>query len=356
MAGYGVDTNWYMDTGATDHTTGELEKLTTREKYHGGDQVHTASGSGMEIQHFGILCSPTGDLHLRNILHVPSTNKDLLSVNRIANDNNVFFEFHPNHFYVKDQETRKVLLTGPCKNGLYPVKSSNKRVLGATKPTISLWHHRLGHPASPVVQRVLNHHTLPFTDESNKDGICHACQMGKSHQLPYPQSSSVSTGILDLIFSDVWGPVPNSVGRNKYYVSFIDDHSKFTWVYLLCQKSEVFACFRDFQSLLERQFDRKICSVQTDWGEEYRALSSFFTSMGISHHVSSPHAHQQNGSAERKHHHIVEVGLSLLAHASMPLQFWDEAFITVVFMINRLPSKVIGQETPFSLIWQTSRL
>jgi hypothetical protein len=78
--------------------------------------------------------------------------------------------------------------------------------------------------------------------------------------------------------------------------------------------------------------------------------------MGISHHVSSPHAHQQNGSAERKHHHIVEVGLSLLAHASMPLQFWDEAFITVVFMINRLPSKVISQETPFSLIWQTSRL
>jgi histone deacetylase 1/2 len=78
--------------------------------------------------------------------------------------------------------------------------------------------------------------------------------------------------------------------------------------------------------------------------------------MGISHHVSCPHAHQQNGSAERKHRHIVEVGLTLLAHASMPLQFWDEAFITVVFMINRLPSKVIGQETPFSLIWQTSRL
>jgi histone deacetylase 1/2 len=129
MAGYGVDTNWYMDTCATDHITGELEKLTTREKYHGGDQVHTASGSGMEIQHFGhgILRSPTRDLHLRNILHVPSTNKDLLSVNRIANDNNVFFEFHPDHFCVKDQETRKVLLTGLCKNGLYPVKSSNKK-------------------------------------------------------------------------------------------------------------------------------------------------------------------------------------------------------------------------------------
>jgi hypothetical protein len=127
-------------------------------------------------------------------------------------------------------------------------------VLGATKPTTSLRHHRLGHPASPIVQCVLNHHKLPFTNESNKDGICDACQMGKSHQLPYPQSSSVSTRILDLVFSDVWGPAPSLVGRNKYYVSFIDDHSKFTWVYLLRQKSEVFACFRDFQSLVECQF------------------------------------------------------------------------------------------------------
>ena len=104
---YGIDTNWYMDTGATDHITSELEKLTTRDKYHGGDQVHTASGSGMEIQNIGhgILRSPTSKLHLRNILHVPSAHKDLLSVNRIARDNNVFFEFYPNHFCVKEQRT-----------------------------------------------------------------------------------------------------------------------------------------------------------------------------------------------------------------------------------------------------------
>lgn len=120
---YGIDTNWYMDTGATNHITSELEKLTTRDKYHGGDQVHTASGSGMKIQHIShdILHSPTSDLHLKNILHVPMANKDLLSVNRIARDNHVFFEFHPDHFCVKEQETKRTLLTGPCRNGLYPV-------------------------------------------------------------------------------------------------------------------------------------------------------------------------------------------------------------------------------------------
>jgi histone deacetylase 1/2 len=143
----------------------------------------------------------------------------------------------------------------------------------------------------------------------------------------------------------------SSVGRNKYYVSFIDDYSKFTWIYLLRQKSDVFACFRDFQTLVERQFDRKIRTVQTDWGGEYQALSSFFTCMGIAHHVSCHHAHQQNGSAEWKHRHIVEVGLTLLAQASMPLKFWDEAFLNAVFLINRLPSKVINDETPFFRIY-----
>jgi hypothetical protein len=76
--------------------------------------------------------------------------------------------------------------------------------------------------------------------------VCDACQQGKSHQLPYPKSTSVSISPLDLIFSDVRGPTPTSVGRHNYYLSFIDDHSKFVWLYLLHHKSEVFKCFHDF--------------------------------------------------------------------------------------------------------------
>jgi histone deacetylase 1/2 len=92
---------------------------------------------------------------------------------------------------------------------------------------------------------------------------------------------------------------------------------------------------------VEGLFDRKILALQSDWGGEYQKLNSFLSRIGISHHVSCPYAHQQNGSAERKHHHIVEVGLYLLAHAFMPLKYWDEAFLTAVYLINRLPSKVL---------------
>jgi histone deacetylase 1/2 len=172
-----------------------------------------------------------------------------------------------------------------------------------------------------VVHQVLSKNKLPFVHEANKESICDTCQKGKSHQLRYPKSTSISSAPLELVFSDVRGPALTLVGKNNFYVSFIDDYSKFMWIYLLHHKSEVFQRFHDFQSLVERMFNRKIIAMQTDWGGEYQKLNSVFQCIGISHHVSCPYAHQQNGSAEHKHRHIVEVGLSLLAHASMPLKF-----------------------------------
>jgi histone deacetylase 1/2 len=290
-----------------------------RDRYHGNDQIHTASGSGMDIHHIGhsVIHTPNHDPHLNNILHVPNAKKSLLSTSRLARDNHAFVEYWPNSFSIKYQDTREVLLQGRCVDGLYPLPSSStsppgRHAHGAAKSSSSLWHRRLGHPSSVVVRQVLRDNEIPFS-ETNKESVCDACQMAKSHQLPYPKSSSVSTSPLELVFSDVWGPASESFGRFKYYVSFIDDYSKFTWIYLLKKKSDVFQKFYHFQHHVERLFDKKILAVQTDWGGEYQKLNSFFQRVGISNLVSCPHAHQQKGPAERKHRHIVEVGLSLLA-------------------------------------------
>jgi hypothetical protein len=122
--GYGVDTNWYTDSDATDHITAELEKMMVRDKYHGSDHVHTTSGSGMAISNVGhsILHTPRKDLHLQNILHVPSASKSLVSVHRLTSDNDTFIEFHPNFFLIKDRVTRKTLHQGRCEGGLYPLR------------------------------------------------------------------------------------------------------------------------------------------------------------------------------------------------------------------------------------------
>ena len=104
-----------------------------------------------------------------------------------------------------------------------------------------------------------------MSHSQNNESVCEACQCAKSHQLPYPKSNSVSHAPLELIFSDVWGHARDSFGRNKYYVSFIDDYSKFTWIYLLKHKSEVFSIFQEFHKLVERYFNGKILTVQSDW-------------------------------------------------------------------------------------------
>jgi hypothetical protein len=267
--GYGVDSNWYTDTGATDHVIGELNKMMIRDRYNGGEQIHTANGSGMDIKHIGrVIChTPERKLFLNNVLHVPSTAKNLVSVHKLALDNLAYFEFHPNRFFIKDQTTKRTLLEGTCRGGLYPLPAAalkNKQALsasGGAHPSLERWHHRLGHPSFNIVLQVINKNKLSCSTESRSGSVCDSCQMAKSHQLPYPKSPNQSSFPLELIFSYVRGPACDSFGRNKYYVSFIDDYRKFTWIYLLNHKSEVFQRFHEFQNLVERQFDQKVLAL-----------------------------------------------------------------------------------------------
>jgi hypothetical protein len=159
----------------------------------------------MEIGHIGhsILHSPNSSIRLNTVLHVPQASKSLISVNRLACDNNAFLEFYPNHFLIEEQGTKRTLLKGRCEGGLYPLKfrmSSNKQGFGVFKPSASLWHSRLGHASTSIVQQVLSRHKLPFIRDSNKHAVCDACQQGESHQSPYPRFTSVSASPVDLIF------------------------------------------------------------------------------------------------------------------------------------------------------------
>ena len=171
-------------------------------------------------------------MFLMNILHVPHANKSLASVHCLTSDNNALIEFHPDLFLIKDLDTRKIIHQGKCRGGLYPLAlqssrvESRKQVFGAIKPSTSRWHSRLGHPSFSIVDRVIKNNKLSCNDDENLN--CDSCLRAKSHQLPYPKSTSVSSAPLELIFSDVWGPAPISVGRHAYYVSFIDDYSKYT--------------------------------------------------------------------------------------------------------------------------------
>jgi hypothetical protein len=101
---YKVDPNWYSDTGATDHITSDLDRLTVRDQYQGNGMVQVGNGAGLKIMHVGSysINTDTRPLALNNVLHVPEISKHLLSVHKLSRDNNVFFEFHPWYFLIKD--------------------------------------------------------------------------------------------------------------------------------------------------------------------------------------------------------------------------------------------------------------
>ena len=210
-----------------------MGKLHTRDAYHGSDKVHTANGAGMHISHIGqaslLTRHAARSLHLNNVLRVPSVTRNLLSIPKLTYDNNVFCEFHPFDLFIKDRATKDVLLSGRLCHGLYRLESPGvSRVFSGVRVSSSQWHARLGHPTSPIVRLVLRRHELPSMS-SNKDvAVCDACQPGKSHQLPFLESSRDVKHPLELVFSDVWGSAQTSVSGHNYYLSFIDAYSRFT--------------------------------------------------------------------------------------------------------------------------------
>ncbi|KAK1628930.1 hypothetical protein QYE76_003245 [Lolium multiflorum] len=191
-----IDPAWYMDTGATDHLTSELQKLTTHQPYYGHDKVHTANGAGMPISHIGqaslLTSHPSRQLHLHNILRVPSVTRNLLSVPKLTLDNNVLCEFHPFDLLIKDRATRDVLLSGRLSQGLYRLEDPTlSRVFSGIRVSSSQWHSRLGHPATPIVRHVLHRHELPL-ESSNKELSVYWSRWSLSLELP--RRASPSTG------------------------------------------------------------------------------------------------------------------------------------------------------------------
>lgn len=151
------------------------------------------------------------------------------------------------------------------------------------------------------------------------------------------------------IHCELWGKAPIiSVQGFKYYALFVDDFSRFNWLYPLKKKSDFLRCFIAFHKLVEKQIGKSVKIFQSDGSGEFskKEFFDYLSDHGIAHRLSCLGTPEQNGVAERKHRHIVELGLAMLYQASEPKRFWVEAFATSVFLINRLPSSQLKMGCP----------
>lgn len=136
---------------------------------------------------------------------------------------------------------------------------------------IMLWHQRLGHIGEKGLQILHGKGMVEGMTNSSLDfDFCENCVYGKQNRVSFPSGGKRVKQILELVHSDVFGPmkVP-SLGKSVYNVSFIDDFSRNTWIYFLKNKSEVFYRFKEFKALVENKIEKKIKVLRTNNGEEF---------------------------------------------------------------------------------------
>ena len=188
-----------------------------------------------------------------------------------------------------------------------------------------------------------------FINKSPSSFHCEICQFAKHTGTSFPRLQYKPSTPFSLVHSDVWGPsrIKNISGA-RWFVSFVDDHTRLTWVFLMKNKSEVGQIFQSFNNMIQTQFTTKIRILKTDNAKEYfkDSLSSYLLDQGIIHISSCVDAPQQNGVAKRKNRHLLEVARCLLFSANVPKSFWDEAVLTATYLINRMPSRTLGFHCP----------
>nr|KYP68962.1 Retrovirus-related Pol polyprotein from transposon TNT 1-94 [Cajanus cajan] len=170
--------------------------------------------------------------------------------------------------------------------------------------------------------------------------------------VPYKYDPIIVTwrakNLLELIHTDICGPMrTSSLHNNRYFILFIDDFSRMTWVYFIKEKSEVFGILKKFKTLVEKQSGKQIKVLRSDRGKEYTSheFDKFCEDEGIEQKLTVSYSPQQNGVSERKNRTVMEMARSMLKEKGLPNTFWAEVVYTAVYILNRCPTRTVQDKT-----------
>ena len=340
---------WVIDSGATDHMTGVSGIFS--EFHESSSNVTLADGSVSTVKGVGTV-PLTPSLSLSSVMYLPSFPFNLMSVSHLTKAYNCSVTFYPDSCVFQDLKTKKTIGRGHVSEGLYVFEDSTRMACSAVTPLQV--HCRLGHPSLASLKKLdPQFHSLGSLE-------CQSCQFGKLHRTSFfPRVNKQASQPFALVHSDVWGscPVTSKLGF-KYFVTFVDDYSRATWLYLMRNRSELFSNFCAFVNEVQTQFSLPVRVLRSDNAKEYfsKPFSDFMTHRGILHQSSCSDTPQQNGVAERKNRHLLEVARSLLFEMKIDKSLWADAVMTACYLINRMPSSVLKGATPHSFLFPSEPL
>lgn len=348
---YAYSDEWIIDTGATNHMISDLKLLKNRMEVGQNDskRVHLPNGGVSHVTHIGS-CNMMNTERIDNVLYIHDFRYNLLSVSKITRALSCYVGLYPAFCNFWNLCSGKMKGIGRERGGLYLLpQSSTKRkriallrLVGRNKSQdIELWHRRLGHAS---IGEIRHSFTLAYDECKRRLVNYNVFLLAKHTRLPFNDSTNKVEEIFQLLHIDVWGPYTmQTLDGNKMFLTIIDDHSRMTWVYLLKLKSDVIIVLRNFLKLIQTQFNRNVKIIRTDNGTEFvnAECSILFQDYGILYQRTYVYTSQQNGIAERKHIHILEIARAMRFQGSIPLMFWGHCLLAVVYVMNRLPSRVL---------------
>ncbi|PRQ23286.1 putative RNA-directed DNA polymerase [Rosa chinensis] len=352
----GEQITWYLDTGCSNHMSGhkelfvELNESIRSEITFGNASRMPVKGKGkISIQLKNGMYNTISDVY-----YVPGLSHNLLSVGKLS-EKGYDMRIFRGVFTIRDPQRKLIAEVTMAPNRLFPLHMQYDKL-----PCFSsmengdnwLWHMRFGH---------LNFNSLNALARKNlvcglspihvPDQVCETCVLGKKHRDTFPKGKTLrAQKPLEIIHSDLCSVEVPSHGGGKYFVTFIDDFSRKTWVYILKNKSEACDTFKVFKAYIEKQSGRKIKVLRTDRGQEYIVCDDFLKKNGIKHQLTARYTPQQNGVAERKNRTIMDMVRCMLKFKGLPKYFWAEAVSCAVYILNRSPSRSIDGSTPYE-VW-----
>ena len=350
---------WCVDSGATRHMCNERRKFVTinantkSKVFTAANHFVNASGAGDVNLKTEVNKNETNSVKLQNALYVPELRNNLLSVSR-ATDCNYSVTFKK-HYATVNRKDGSIVLSSMKRDGLYIVNEKSDCAMATREATdngLLKWHQRYGHVNVNDLKKMKNDEIVRGMDFSSKVNNlnCEICAKCKIHVLPFKQSDSREEEKLGLVHSDICGPMKiESLGGGKYFVTFIDDCTRFTEIVILNKRSDVLQAFKNYKCKMELQTGQKIKKLRTDNGREYLSneFKTFLQKEGIIHQLTVEYTPQQNGVAERANRTLVEMARCLMLQGQLPGSLWAEAMNAATYLRNRCATKCLEQTTPY---------
>jgi hypothetical protein len=276
---------WVYDTGSVVHICNSMQGLSRyRSVARGEVDIQVSNKARVVALVVGTmrLQLPSGfTMELDNCYYVPVLSRNIISASCLMSQgyesnikNNGCSLYLNNMFYGFAPVCDGLFLLNLDGEAVYNINV--KRLKPNDLSTTYLWHCRLGHISLKRMKKLHGDGLLESSDLESFD-ICESCLLGKMTKAPFARSCERATDLLELVHSDVCGPMSATArGGYEYFVTFTDDFSRYGYVYLMKHKSETFEKFKEFQSEVQNQLGKKIKLLRSDRGGEY--LSQEFDS------------------------------------------------------------------------------